>query len=444
MHNRFLQFIKKHALIDNRGTVLLAISGGVDSMLLWHLVHTSKIDYAIAHCNFKLRGSESDADEAFVKEKAGTLGVKCQVQTFDTKSYATINKVSTQMAARDLRYAWFDELCNQNGYSKIFLAHHANDDVETVLLNMARGTSIKGLTGMEPVVGRLVRPLLDIPKDEILKFAKANGINWREDSSNTEVHYKRNFVRKEIVPAFESLNPDFLQTMKRNMAKNEEVAKLTRNAIDQLKSQLLRLDKTGFSLKKSTLIDSKIGPYVLSEVLKEFGFNYTQAEDMIVGLDGVSGKVYHSLSYELVIDRDLLKGRLIVENQQEEYLMGKDDGLQAGTFEYASSILDGLNVQLDKTPANAMFDLAKLSFPLTLRKWRVGDKFQPIGMKGKKLVSDLLIDLKLSVFDKESVYVLCSQNEVVWVVGYRISENFKVESGTRSVLYYRLTNSKLG
>ena len=329
-------------------------------------------------------------------------------------------------------------------YSKIFLAHHANDDVETVLLNMARGTSIKGLTGMEPVVGRLVRPLLDIPKDEILKFAKANGINWREDSSNTEVHYKRNFVRKEIVPAFESLNPDFLQTMKRNMAKNEEVAKLTRNAIDQLKSQLLRLDKTGFSLKKSTLIDSKIGPYVLSEVLKEFGFNYTQAEDMIVGLDGVSGKVYHSLSYELVIDRDLLKGRLIVENQQEEYLMGKDDGLQAGTFEYASSILDGLNVQLDKTPANAMFDLAKLSFPLTLRKWRVGDKFQPIGMKGKKLVSDLLIDLKLSVFDKESVYVLCSQNEVVWVVGYRISENFKVESGTRSVLYYRLTNSKLG
>ena len=174
MHNRFLQFIKKHALIDNRGTVLLAISGGVDSMLLWHLVHTSKIDYAIAHCNFKLRGSESDADEAFVKEKAGTLGVKCQVQTFDTKSYATINKVSTQMAARDLRYAWFNELCSQNGYSKIFLAHHANDDVETVLLNMARGTSIKGLTGMEPVVGRLVRPLLDIPKDEILKFAKVN------------------------------------------------------------------------------------------------------------------------------------------------------------------------------------------------------------------------------------------------------------------------------
>ena len=306
---------------------------------------------------------------------------------------------------------------------------------------MARGTSIKGLTGMEPVVGRLVRPLLDIPKDEILIFAKANGINWREDSSNTEVHYKRNFVRKEIVPAFESLNPDFLQTMKRNMAKNEEVAKLTRNAIDQLKSQLLRLDKTGFSLKKSTLIDLKIGPYVLSEVLKGFEFNYTQAEEIIANLYGLSGKVYRSASYELVIDRDILKGRLIVETPQDEYLVGKDDGLKTGAFEYVSSILDGLNIQMDKTPANAMFDLAKLSFPLTLRKWRVGDKFQPIGMTGKKLVSDLLIDLKLSVFDKETVYVLCSRNEVIWVVGYRVSENFKVESGTRSVLYYRLTDS---
>lgn len=441
MHNRFLQFIKKHALIDSKGKVLLAISGGVDSMLLWHLVDTSKIDYAIAHCNFQLRGADSDGDEAFVKERANTLGVECHIKSFDTKSYATINKVSTQMAARDLRYAWFDALCSQNGYSKIFLAHHANDDVETVLLNMARGTSINGLTGMNPFGESLVRPLLDITKDEILNFANENGINWREDSSNAEVHYKRNFVRKEIVPAFESLNPDFLQTMKRNMAKNEEVAMLTRNAIDQLNSGALIVENTGFSINKSYLINLGIGPYVLSELLKKFGFNYTQSEEIIASLTGLSGKIYRSPTHELVIDREVLRGRLIAEVTQSDTSVERDSDLITDDFDYVSSILEGADIKVDKTPVNAMFDLTKLKFPLLLRKWQEGDKFQPMGMKGQKLVSDLLIDLKLSVFAKESVYVLCAQGEIIWVVGHRISDNFKVESGTTSVLYYRLMNS---
>lgn len=440
MHNRFLQFIKKHALINKRGKVLLAISGGVDSMLLWHLVDASNIDYAIAHCNFQLRGKDSDADEAFVKDRAGVLGVECHIRKFDTASYATINKVSTQMAARDLRYTWFDQLCSQNGYSKIFLAHHANDDVETLMLNMTRGTSIKGLTGMMAVGDRLVRPLLEITKDEILDFAKANEIAWREDASNTEVYYKRNFVRKEIIPAFESLNPDFIQTMKRNMAKNKEVAKLVHNTIDLLKSKMVSIDESGFSIKKSDLIDLEIGAYVLSELLAEYGFNYSQASEMIVGLDGLPGKIYRSLSHELIVDRESLKGRVINELRNQDCLVGINDDLITDSFDYVSSIMEGESIQLDKTPVNAMFDLGKLNFPLLLRKWREGDKFQPLGMKGQKLVSDLLIDLKLSIFEKEYVYVLCSEEKVIWVVGYRISESLKVTKDTASALHYELSS----
>lgn len=440
MHNRFLQFIKKHALIDSKAKVLLAISGGVDSMLLWHLADASNIDYAIAHCNFQLRGEDSDGDECFVRDSAEVLGVECHIKRFDTESYATINKVSTQMAARDLRYTWFDELCNQNGYSKIFLAHHANDDVETLMLNMARGTSIKGLTGMEVVVDRLVRPLLEITKDEILDFARANEIRWREDASNAEVYYKRNFVRKEIIPAFESLNPDFLQTMKRNMAKNKEVAMLVSNTIDLLKSKIVSIDELGFSIKKSDLIDLEIGAYVLSELLEEYGFNYTQASEMIVGLDGLAGKIYRSPSHELIVDRDSLKGRVINQIQNQDCLVGINDDLITDSFEYASSIKEGRNIQLDKTSVNAMFDMDKLHFPLLLRKWSEGDKFQPLGMKGQKLVSDLLIDLKLSVFDKEYVFVLCSEEEVIWVVGYRISERLKVTNDTKLALHYELSS----
>ncbi len=438
MHNRFLQFIKKHAPINDEGKVLLAISGGVDSMVLWHLVHQSGIQYAIAHCNFQLRGEASEDDEAFIREQASRLEVTCYVEKFDTKSYATINKVSTQMAARDLRYHWFDNLCSSYGFTYVFLAHHANDDVETFLLNMVRGTSIKGLSGMKPVRDLLVRPLLDMTKDEVLSFAKANGIHWREDSSNAEIYYKRNFLRKEVIPSFTSLNPDFLQTMKRNMAKNLEVSKLTSDAIAKLSSSLLKKSGKDIVLDKSELKLSGIGPFVLSEMLKDYGFNYYQCEEIVSGLDGLSGKVYESSTHELAIDRDELLVRIIADTSASEVLIGKEDGLFTDAFEYKAKVLTEYNPRIDREPRHAMFDLDKLVFPLVLRKWREGDKFQPLGMTGQKLVSDLLIDLKYSVFEKDTVHVLCSENKIVWVVGLRISDRFKVESNTSFVLHYQL------
>ncbi|OEK01453.1 tRNA lysidine(34) synthetase TilS [Roseivirga sp. 4D4] len=440
MHKRFLQFIKKHALNVHEHKYLLAISGGVDSMVLWHLAEQSDVNYSIAHCNFQLRGEASDRDQSFIEERAKGLGRQFHSKRFDTESYATLNKVSTQMAARELRYAWFDELCSKEGYQKIFLAHHANDDVETFLLNMIRGTSIKGLTGMDSFGEKLVRPLLDASKEEIMEFAISHDILWREDSSNAEVYYKRNFIRKEIIPKLETLNPDFLTTMKRNMVKNMEVARLADLNIEKLKAELLEEIGDGFSIRKRDLTEQEIGPYVLSEFLKEFGFNYYQCEEIISGLSGISGKVFKSPSYELLVDREVVHIRHISTNFQEELLIELGDVLSVQRGEYKVWIYDDPNQEIDQASSNAMLDLDKLKFPLVLRKWNEGDRIQPLGMTGQKLVSDLLIDSKLSRFEKQSVHVLCSEGEVVWVVGLRISDKFKVDKDTKSILHYQLAD----
>lgn len=439
MQNRFSQTIKKHALIVDGKRTLLAISGGVDSMVLWHLIHDLKIDYAVAHCNFQLRDIESDQDEAFVKAQAKAKGIVCHTKSFETTAYAAKHKVSTQMAARDLRYAWFGELQKEHNYSRLFLAHHLNDNVETVLLNLVRGTSIRGLTGMELMNSQLIRPMLNFSKDEILAFAASKGIAWREDQSNSETYYKRNFVRKEIVPGLTTLNPDFLVTMKRNMAKNEEVKRLTEDVIHELRNNILISSGEGqYTIQKSELTSRNVGPYVLSEVLQGFGFNYFQSEEIISSIDGISGKSFKSESHELLIDRKSIHIRDSAHKSQGEVFVNLGDDLHTRTFEYKADILEASVVVIDKSQFNAMFDLDKLSFPLTMRKWNEGDKFQPLGMKGQKLISDLLVDLKVSRFDKDDVQVLCSANEVVWVVGYRISDKFRVDAESTSIIYYRL------
>lgn len=441
MRNRFLQFIKKHALNDADGKILLAISGGVDSMFLWHLVEETNIDYAIAHCNFQLRGEDADGDEAFVLKEAGRLGVVCHTKSFDTKSYATINKISTQMAARDLRYTWFNELVIDEGYEQVYLAHHANDDIETVLLNLVRGTSIKGLSGISPIREKMVRPLLDITKKEILAYAGDNGIEWREDISNAKSDYKRNFIRNEVIPKLESLNPEFLKTMKRNMVKNDEVAQIAEAAIEKMKGDLLNREEEVYMIAKADLRKLKVGPYVLSEVLKDFGFNYHQSEEVLAGLGGLSGKTYGSASHELLIDRD----HVVIRPSKSDFDLVQQvqlgDSICTDLFEYSMKKLEDILPEIDRSVANAMLDLDKLNFPLFLRKWRIGDKFQPLGMKGQKLVSDFLIDLKLSVFEKDNVYVLCSGDKIAWVIGYRISDDFKREKGTTSVLHCQLLDS---
>lgn len=428
--------IKKRALFRSEDKLLLAVSGGVDSMVLWQLVAALDIPYAVAHCNFQLRGVASDADEELVRKTAAIFGVTCYVEKCDTNSYATINKVSTQMAARDLRYAWFNQLCDKNGYSKIVLAHHANDDIETFLLNMVRGTSIKGQKGMKLISGRLVRPLLDYSKEEILAYAQRQGVVWRDDSSNEQTYYKRNFVRKEIIPRLEELNPDLLQTMKRNMAKNNEIYELSRRMISNLRDEIVKYENGEFTIEKLALNMSEVGPYVLSEILAAFGFNYSRCEDVFSALNS-SGKTFSSMSHRLIIDREKLVIQEISDMIDYELLINVSDKEINLPQHYEIKYFEPDNFVMDRSPRNAVLDSDKLIFPLKIRRWKEGDKFKPLGMKGQKLISDLLIDLKLSVLDKESVYVLESESQIAWVLGLRISDDFKMTKDTRRIVHFK-------
>lgn len=434
MLNSFLQLNKKRALFDSEDKLLLAISGGVDSMVLLHLVSALDVQYAVAHCNFQLRGSESDADESLVKKTASSLGAVFHLKKCDTDTYATINKVSTQMAARDLRYAWFDQLRESHGYTKIVLAHHANDDVETFLLNMVRGTSIKGQKGMNIIAGHLIRPLLDFSKEEILSYAEKVGIEWRDDSSNDQTYYKRNFVRKEVVPKLEELNPDLLQTMKRNMARNGEIFELSQKVISKLRNDIITVDDGKLTIKKTDLVKNDIGPYILSELLCDFGFNFSRCQDVLSAIEN-SGKIFKSLTHRLIIDRQQLIIQELSNTSDVQFLIALSDIEIDFPVRYKISYSEPGTFTMDRSSRNAVLDSDKLCYPLRIRKWSKGDRFKPFGMQGQKLISDLLIDLKLSVIDKESVYVLESKSDIVWVIGIRISEDFKVTENTKRLMH---------
>ncbi|OEK05037.1 tRNA lysidine(34) synthetase TilS [Roseivirga misakiensis] len=437
MLKSFSEQLKKHAQFPPKGKLLLAISGGVDSMVLWDLVSRLKVDYAVAHCNFQLRGDASDADEVLVKTKAQSLKVTCHVNHFDTKSYSTIHKVSTQMAARDLRYEWFKEICLLHDYQYIGLAHHANDDVETFLLNMVRGTSLKGQKGMHYLNGQLLRPLLNIRKEELLDYAKEHRIEWREDKSNESVDYNRNYIRHEVIPKLETLNPDLLGTMKRNMQKNDEVYHFFKASVDRVKSELLESKEGHILIEKDNLKLHEIGPYVLSQLLEKYGFTYGQCDDILSQINGVSGKVFHSPHYRLLIDRTALIISKHEEESQTEVRISQDTLEFTLSDRYEISYLDNFSaLKLDRSLTNAMLDADKLHYPLTIRRWRMGDKFMPLGMKGAKLVSDLLIDLKVSLIDKESIHVLESAGEIAWVIGLRLSDKFKVTNDTQRIVHF--------
>lgn len=438
MQNSFSQLIKKRALFNEGDKLLVAVSGGVDSMVLWHLLDGLGFSYGIAHCNFKLRDEDSDGDEEFVRNKATELDVGFHVKSFETKVYAQEHGISTQMAARDLRYAWFKELSEELGYTKLLTAHHADDDVETYFLNLARGTSIKGLKGMEFVQNEIVRPLLNFSKYEIQNFAELKKIEWRDDISNSETYYKRNFIRHQIIPDFKELNPEFLRTMKRNMAKNQEVFELTKKMIDDLKAEHLVKTVKGWSLSKKFLNQQGIGPYILSQLLNEFEFTFTQCEDILEGFKGSPGKKFRSKDYQLLIDRELLFVQKIenVEGRKAAVILNEEYLLASLPMKYNVRILSKEGLSIDKSPKNAMLDYDKLDFPMELRSWELGDRFYPLGMKGQKLISDLLIDLKVPVLDKESIHVLSSNDKIAWVVGLRVSEEFKVDKNTKRVVHF--------
>ncbi len=415
--------------------LLLTVSGGMDSMVMLDVILKAGYSCEVAHCNFNLRGSESDGDALLVKEECDRRSVVCHEKSFDTKGYAAQNGISIEMAARDLRYEWFYSLLEELTLDVIVTAHHGDDAIETFFLNLVRGTGIKGLSGMKAVNGKVVRPFLNFARADIEKYCKENSLAYRHDSSNDEVKYLRNKVRHEILPLFKEMNPSFFTTMEGNLKRLAEVESLLEDEVKQVRSSFVVEEQGRVLIPISKIAEHPQKSSVLFELLRPYGFNSNVIGDIIKTISGIPGKQFYSPTHRLIRDRYnfiLFEDRDVSDDEHyinsEVEAIDKPISLKIKTF----SKPDDYSFSTDS--AIAHFDAEKIDFPLVLRRWRKGDFFRPLGMNGFKKLSDFFIDQKLSIADKESVWLLQSGEDIVWVVGMRMDDRFKISNRTKRIL----------
>lgn len=410
--------------------LLIACSGGLDSVVLTHLFKKLNYDIGVAHCNFSLRGIESDGDESFVLDLAETLAIPVFTETFDTKKFAKEHKVSTQMAARDLRYRWFEEIMKDFKYDYLLTAHHADDDLETFLINLSRGTGLRGLTGIPEWNQKVIRPFLPFGRDEILKYAKENNVYWREDSSNSETEYLRNKLRLEVLPSFKKAADGLLGSFQNTRKHLRDSQNLIEDYMALVYNLAISEFSEGYKLDILKLKELPHTEALLFELLAPFGF--TDLPTITELLDSQSGKQVFSKTHRLLKDRGVLLLTEIAQNQEltEIFISENEKKISAPiALEFKSTGKIG-----NTTDSILYVDKDKIQYPLHLRKWREGDHFQPFGMQGKKKLSKFFKDEKLSLVAKEKIWVLCSADQIIWIVGYRADERFKVTAKTKEIL----------
>lgn len=432
MEKAFKKIIKEEYPFLCTNKLLIAVSGGVDSIVLAHLCMMSKMEFSIAHCNFNLRGEESDADEAFVKELAEKMEVPFFTQSFNTLKFAENAGISIQMAARELRYNWFEELSNSMEFDYTLTAHHANDNLETFLINLIRGTGPEGLQGIKDKHHQLIRPLIKFSRSEIEEFANSKSLKWREDSSNASDKYMRNRIRHHMVPLMQELNPQLLETFAKTQQHLNESMDLVEDYMSLLYPKIIRRDVFGYALDIAFLKKVPNSKQVLYQLLKSFGF--TEWNDVHDLMDAQTGKMVLSDTHRLIKDRNRL---LLTEIQDES--INKEYQLEKGEEfvmipEFGTLHLTEVE-KFDKSATNSIFvPIRKLKFPLLIRKWKEGDFFVPFGMKGKKKLSDYFKDEKFSLPQKEQTWLLFSGEDLVWIINQRADNRFSVEKGDREIL----------
>jgi tRNA(Ile)-lysidine synthase len=434
----FLEYINEEKLFTRNNKLLVGVSGGIDSVTLCELLHRSNISFAIAHCNFGLRGGESDADDIFVQSLADNYGVLHFRKYFETKKYAEENGVSIQMAARDLRYEWFEEIRSKEQFDFIAVATNLNDDLETMLINFTRGTGIKGLTGIKPRNGKVVRPLLFAYRDQIETFARQEEINWREDSSNQSTKYLRNDIRHNVVPVLKRANPSLENTFRENVIHFKQAEEFIQNRMADIYEQIIEQQKDGVALDKAFIVNDPDGRFILFRILHRYAFHRDQTNQIFELLNQQPGKQFFSSAYVLTIDRE----KIFIQPREKEGHV--QNHLEPTDMEISrpvplrTKVLTMDEFTMDKSVDVACLDFEKLSFPLTVRTWQEGDSFVPLGMKGNKKVSDLLVDEKIPLNQKQHVSVVVSGDEIVWVVGIRISDKVKVNEEAQKVFLMEL------
>ena len=435
MLEKFQNHIKSRLSFLEKDKLLIAISGGVDSVVLTHLCHDLKLNFSLAHCNFNLRGKESDADEDFVLQLAEDLDLEVFIESFDTEKYAQDNKRSIQMAARELRYTWFEELAEQLQFDYILTAHHADDNLETFLINFTRGTGLEGLTGIPEVNEKFVRPLLPFSSSDIETYAQENHINWRDDSSNKSVKYLRNKLRHEVIPILKDINPSLLQSFQSTLNNLNDTASIVAYSVDEFLSKAIdSIEDNEVKFKVSEFKKLNNPKPYLYESLKKFGF--TQWDDIVNLLDAETGKQVFSERYRLIKNRAHLLLSKITSDDVKSYSIDEN----SKRIETALGVLlfDEADAVFGKRTNVIFVDKDKLEYPLTIRKWQVGDVFYPLGMTGKKKLSKYFKDEKLSLLDKENTWLLCSGEAIVWVINRRADNRFRVTESTEQILKIEL------
>ncbi len=429
MKQKFLSYSAQIKLFTTKNRTLLAVSGGIDSMVMLHLSLECGFHIGVAHANFQLRGNESEGDEKFVEEICKKNSIPFFTKQFETESYAKSNHLSIQMAARELRYQWFNELLTEKHFDFIATAHHLTDSIETVLLNLVRGSGLEGLDGIASKNDKVIRPMLFATRLEIENYARENKMEWREDRSNATDDYTRNFIRHQVYPLLKELNPSLEKTFDESVKKISGAVELMEAGAEQWKQRFERKKDRQVHLDKKGFESIKNPESVLWNLIKSFGFNFDQCCQIITALKGQSGKGFTSSQFELVIDRDHL---IISKNQTgltETLIEFNQTEASLGNFKL--KIEKKQNIDFKDDPSIAFLDASKLKFPLRWRKWKPGDSFHPLGMIHKKKLSDFLIDQKISVADKETTTVLESGNEIVWVVGLRVDDRHKITEATK-------------
>ncbi|MDG2073394.1 MAG: tRNA lysidine(34) synthetase TilS [Polaribacter sp.] len=415
--------------------LLIAISGGVDSVVLTHLFHQLNFDISLAHCNFNLRGTESDKDEFFVKELGEKLNLKTFTKSFETENFASENQLSTQVAARNLRYNWFQEISIKHQFDFVLTAHQADDNLETFLINLTRGTGLEGLTGIPELNNNIVRPLLIFSRDEIENFATKNNIDWREDKSNASNKYVRNKIRNQVVPILKEINPTLLESFQKTTDYLQESQQIIDASISDFKKKVLKeTENSNLKIDIAKIQETNNPKAYLYQLLKEFGF--TEWRDVTNLLTAQSGKEVLSRTHRLLKDR----GFLII-SKKEEIKSNNNFLISEDTLEIRSPIhlkIAAVSKIEKENKSTIHLDKNSITFPLTLRKWQYGDFFYPKGMQGKKKISKFFKDEKYSSIDKENTWLLCTENNITWVIGKRQDNRFFANEKTKSILKIEL------
>ena len=432
MLRQFKQFVNSNRLFDHSHSLLAAVSGGADSVVMLHLLAQCRLKVAVAHCNFQLRGADADGDEEFVRQFAESYEMPFFSIRFDTLAYAEQHHLSVEIAARELRYNLFAQLAAEHHFDRILTAHHLNDNIETLLLNITRGTGINGLTGIAAINGNIARPLLFATRSQIEEYARLNNLTFRTDCTNLTDDYQRNIVRHRIVPVLKEINPSFEERMLKNFKHIRQAADIYDWYIDKAKAEVLKTDGNGCTIDAEKLMQQPFAEPVLYECLKPFGFNGAQVEDVMKNIGQKSGCTFSSGSHKLLVDRS----QIIIEpaEQTEFEPIVIDSPQDIDSLGIKMKVVSADDFVLDKRRSVACLDFDKLQFPLTIRRWQHGDFFYPLGMTKAQKLSDFFVNNKVNVFEKERAMVMTSGERIAWVVCFRPDNRFKISDKTQQVL----------